>query len=169
MGRFETILVDIDGRGVATITLNRPEKKNSLSAQMIADLTAVALDLPKNEKIRVAVLRGAGDTFCAGGDLGWITDAELDGEFATTIATMQPGQVSPPLRSLSGYHIYYLIDRRIPDVSAATANIQYRQMILPISPLAVGINSWAILFCVSPQNANNKVAQIINKWFLFII
>ncbi len=72
MGRFETILVDIDGRGVATITLNRPEKKNSLSAQMIADLTAVALDLPKNEKIRVAVLRGAGDTFCAGGDLGWM-------------------------------------------------------------------------------------------------
>ena len=69
-----------------------------------------------------------------GGDLGWITDAELDGEFATTIAAMQPGQVSPPLRTLAGYHIIYLIDRRIPDVSAATANIQYRQMILPILP-----------------------------------
>ena len=60
-------------------------------------------------------------------------DTELDGEFATTIAAMQPGQVSPPLRTLTGYHIIYLIDRRIPDVSAATANIQYRQMILPIS------------------------------------
>ena len=72
-----------------------------------------------------------------GGDLGWITDAELDGEFATTVAAMQPGQVSPPLRTLTGYYIIYLIDRRIPDVSAATANIQYRQMIFPILPNAL--------------------------------
>ena len=72
MGRFETILVDIDDRGVATITLNRPEKKNALSGQMISELTIVASDIPKNEEIRVAVLRGAGDTFCAGGDLAWM-------------------------------------------------------------------------------------------------
>ncbi len=72
-----------------------------------------------------------------GGDLGWITDAELDGEFAATIAAMQPGQVSPPLRTRTGYHIIYLIDRRIPAVNVATANIHYRQMILPILPNAL--------------------------------
>ena len=43
------------------------------------------------------------------------------------------GKVSR-LFELTGYHIFYLIDRRIPDVSAATATIQYRQLILPILP-----------------------------------
>ena len=46
----------------------------------------------------------------SGGDLGWITDAELDEELAATISVMQPGQISQPVRSLIGYHILYLSD-----------------------------------------------------------
>lgn len=72
-----------------------------------------------------------------GGDLGWITDSELDNELATAIAAMQPGQVSPPLRTLTGYHILYLIDRRIPDVREVAVEVQYRQMILPVLPNAI--------------------------------
>jgi len=68
----ETIAIEIDGRGVATLTLNRPEKHNVLSAVMIAELTQAAADLGANNAVRVVVLTGAGKSFCAGGDLAWM-------------------------------------------------------------------------------------------------
>ncbi len=69
---FETILLEVDSRGVATLTLNRPEKHNALSAQMIAELTQACADIAEDDGIRVVVLTGAGRSFCAGGDLGWM-------------------------------------------------------------------------------------------------
>ena len=71
---FDTILLNIDARGVATLTLNRSEKHNAMSAQMIAELTQAAEMLASNDAVRVVILTGAGKTFCAGGDLGWMRD-----------------------------------------------------------------------------------------------
>ena len=71
---YETLMLDVDARGVATLTLNRPDKHNALSAQMIADMTQAARDIGANDAIRVVVLTGAGRSFCAGGDLGWMRD-----------------------------------------------------------------------------------------------
>ncbi len=71
---FETIALDIDARGVATLTLDRAEKHNALSARMIAELTQVAGQLSADDTVRAVVLTGAGKTFCAGGDLGWMQD-----------------------------------------------------------------------------------------------
>lgn len=71
---FETIALDIDARGVATLTLNRAEKHNALSARMIAELTQAAGQLSADDTVRAVVLTGAGRTFCAGGDLGWMQD-----------------------------------------------------------------------------------------------
>ncbi len=69
----------------------------------------------------------------SGGDLGWITDAELDEELAATISVMQPGQISQPVRSLIGYHILYLLDRRLPTgENEGGQKLEYRQMHLPI-------------------------------------
>jgi methylglutaconyl-CoA hydratase len=76
---FETIKIETDTRGVATLTLNREEKHNAMSAQMLADLTQAAADLAADDAVRVVVLTGAGKSFCAGGDLGWMRDqAEMD-------------------------------------------------------------------------------------------
>lgn len=69
---FETISVTSDARGVATLTLNRPEKHNAMSAQMISELTQAAAQLGADNAVRVVVLTGAGKSFCAGGDLGWM-------------------------------------------------------------------------------------------------
>ena len=69
---FETISISADPRGVATLTLNRPEKHNAMSAQMIAELTQAAAQLGETSDVRVVVLTGAGKSFCAGGDLGWM-------------------------------------------------------------------------------------------------
>jgi len=79
---YETLLVETDPRGVATITLNRPEKRNALSGKMIAELTDCAAALGADDVVRAVVLRGAGALFCAGGDLNWMR-AQIDADGAT--------------------------------------------------------------------------------------
>lgn len=69
---FETIDLTTDARGVATLTLNRVDKHNAMSAQMLAELTQAAGQLAADDAVRVVVLTGAGKSFCAGGDLGWM-------------------------------------------------------------------------------------------------
>ncbi|MDH3400682.1 MAG: enoyl-CoA hydratase/isomerase family protein [Chromatiales bacterium] len=68
----ENILLNTDERGVATVTLNRPDKRNAFGDELISDLTMLLNDLDGDESIRVVVLTGAGDTFSAGADLNWM-------------------------------------------------------------------------------------------------
>ncbi len=57
--------------GVATVTLNNPEKRNMLSGQMLAELVAAMKEAKASEGVRAVVLTGAGDkAFCSGADLG---------------------------------------------------------------------------------------------------
>ena len=74
MPDFETISIAVDGRGVATLTLDRADKHNALSARMIAELTQAAGDLGADDAVRVVVLAASGKTFCAGGDLAWMQE-----------------------------------------------------------------------------------------------
>ncbi|MCF2872108.1 crotonase/enoyl-CoA hydratase family protein [Octadecabacter sp. G9-8] len=71
---FETLILATDPRGVATLTLNRPNKHNAMSAQMMDDLAHAARQLDRDKAVRVVVMKGAGRSFCAGGDLGWMRD-----------------------------------------------------------------------------------------------
>lgn len=64
---YETLLVESSGH-LATITLNRPDKRNSINTQMIAELQS-ALDAIETTPARVVILTGAGATFCSGMDL----------------------------------------------------------------------------------------------------
>lgn len=69
---YETVLIEKDARGVATLTLDRPEKHNAMSGEMLLEIKAAAEQLAADETVRVVVLTGAGKSFCAGGDLGWM-------------------------------------------------------------------------------------------------
>ena len=69
-----TLTLTTDDRGVATLTLNRPEKHNALSADLMVALTDAAHEIGKCDDIRVVVLAAEGPTFCAGGDLRWMQD-----------------------------------------------------------------------------------------------
>ena len=64
--------VNIDARGVATLTLNRPEVHNAFDDAMIAELIAVLRDLANNDNVRVLVLTSNGKNFSAGADLNWM-------------------------------------------------------------------------------------------------
>lgn len=69
---YETLELNVDDRGVARLVLNRADKHNAMSAQMLKDLRQAADDIAANDAIRVVVLTGAGKSFCAGGDLAWM-------------------------------------------------------------------------------------------------
>lgn len=85
MPEFETLTLTTDPRGAAWLTLNRPSRHNALNAQLIADLTRAAEELAADDAVRVVVLTGAGDSFCAGGDIGW---------FRETLALDRAGRVA---------------------------------------------------------------------------
>jgi len=66
------ILVDVEPRGVATLTLNRPQIHNAFDDALIAELTAALRKLAADAAVRAVVLTGAGQSFSAGGDLNWM-------------------------------------------------------------------------------------------------
>ena len=68
MPDFETLRYDIHD-GLATITLNRPEKRNAMNAQMFTDLGEAAERASTDPGVRVILVRGEGSTFCAGIDV----------------------------------------------------------------------------------------------------
>lgn len=77
----DPILYDVSG-GVATITLNMPERKNSLSDTLVGSLSAMLDQAVDDDEARVIVLTNSGNTFCAGADLKsdrpGVADTETD-------------------------------------------------------------------------------------------
>jgi methylglutaconyl-CoA hydratase len=58
--------------GVSTVTLNRPDVRNAFNQEVIAELTAVFLELGRRPEVRCVVLAASGTAFCAGADLNWM-------------------------------------------------------------------------------------------------
>jgi len=67
-----TILSDIDERGVCRITLNKPERHNAFDIEIIESLTQHFIMANQEKKIKVVVLTGVGSSFCSGADLSWM-------------------------------------------------------------------------------------------------
>jgi methylglutaconyl-CoA hydratase len=86
---YSTLILDISGV-VATITLNRPDKRNAISATMMAELQT-ALDEIEKSHARVGILTGAGKAFCSGMDL----------EMLSAIAQQSPAENQEDSRRLA--------------------------------------------------------------------
>src|SRR5580692_10962362 len=69
---FETLTLEFTGQR-ATLTLNRPDKHNAINSKMVSELQS-ALDEIENSRTRVAIVTGAGKSFCAGMDLEMLSD-----------------------------------------------------------------------------------------------
>jgi enoyl-CoA hydratase/carnithine racemase len=65
---YETLLYDV-ADGIATVTLNRPDKLNAVDTRMINELIAVADQVDADDAVRAVIVTGAGRAFCAGADL----------------------------------------------------------------------------------------------------
>ena len=66
------LLLSLDARGVATLTFNRPERHNAFDDAVVALLTTTLRRLAGDEAVRILVIRGAGRSFSAGGDIEWM-------------------------------------------------------------------------------------------------
>ena len=89
----------------AWVTLNNPERKNAVTAEMYEELSGIFCDLDDNGLIRAVVLRGAGEeAFCSGADLGSVPD-EVDMAEASAIGTRSglPEIRKPLLAMIQGY------------------------------------------------------------------
>jgi enoyl-CoA hydratase/carnithine racemase len=75
---FETILYDV-ADGIATITLNRPDKLNAWTAVMELEVRAAVEDAERDKDVRVIVLIGAGRGFCAGADISLLSTVATKG------------------------------------------------------------------------------------------
>jgi peptidyl-prolyl cis-trans isomerase SurA len=111
------------------------------------------VDTPENEKevrqiaSRIVQQLKAGAGFSAlarnfsqsasarrGGDLGWVRQGELESELAEPAAKLKTGQFFGPIRTLSGYHILLLRDRRIAKgLEAPNATLELQQLFFPIA------------------------------------
>lgn len=63
---------------VAIVTLNRPERRNALSLQMMRELLALLDEIGRDREVRAVVLTAAGTVFCSGHDLGEMTGRDLN-------------------------------------------------------------------------------------------
>lgn len=70
----DVVLKSLDTRGVATITLNRPNVFNGYNKELLLRLRKVFGELEENEAVRVIILRGAGKHFSAGADVNWFKE-----------------------------------------------------------------------------------------------
>ncbi len=69
---YKTLILEIDERKIAALTLNRPDVHNAMSLEMIRELRQAVTDLNSKPEVRAVILTGAGKSFCAGADLRWM-------------------------------------------------------------------------------------------------
>ena len=103
----QPVLTTIDARGIATITLNRPEVNNAYDGAMIDGLLKAGPILAADPRVRIILIRGNGKHFQAGADLQWIrsiprddADANLAVSHATSLALRQLNEVGKPTIAL---------------------------------------------------------------------
>lgn len=86
--------------GVATLVLNRPEKRNALAAAMVEELMRLLAEAGADPSVRVIALRGRGRDFCAGADLGEIATSQTQGPEAGLADAQRLGEVFVKIRRL---------------------------------------------------------------------
>jgi 2-(1,2-epoxy-1,2-dihydrophenyl)acetyl-CoA isomerase len=79
---LNTLQLEMNGAGIGTLTLNRPDAFNAMSPEMIGELTVAFAWLADRAPLRALIVTGSGKAFCAGGDVTWfqkgVEDEEID-------------------------------------------------------------------------------------------
>ncbi len=145
------VRLETDARGIARVTLARPQLKNAFDAELIAALSET---LGKIEpSVRAVVLQGEGDTFCAGADINWMrsmADFDLEQNIADShaLAEMYRALDELPMPLLArvqgaaiggGAGLVAVVDIAVASTAAVFAFTEVRLGILPaiVSPYVV--------------------------------
>src|SRR4051812_36887073 len=91
--RYETILYDLSD-GVATVTLNRPDRMNAWSGLLQAEVADAMAEADEDDAVRSVILTGAGRAFCAGADL---SGGDFGGPEIPALRSRWPYEVRKPV------------------------------------------------------------------------
>lgn len=144
---YETMNFTIDN-GVALLTLNRPDKLNSVSPTMWFELAKVMDEVKSNDDIRVLVLTGAGRGFCAGADVAETLTLAISGDAPPRtreqlkepfgIAGLRLGQLAKPtiaavngVAAGMGFSLALACDIRIASEKAKFTNVFLKMGLIP--------------------------------------
>ncbi len=149
------LLFERDGH-TAIVTLNRPEKKNALSSEMLVRMHDAWLEIDSNPDIRVAVVTGAGGNFCSGADLKAMAAGHPDDEYTKRFAQDRdlhwkallrhfvPGK--PMIAAVEGYavaggtEILQAFDIRVAGASAQFGVAEVRRGLFPLGGSTVRLS-----------------------------
>src|SRR5579862_4388092 len=97
----ETVLQRLES-GLLTITMNRPERRNALNVDMTLGLVAAAKRAAEDHEVRAVLLKGAGGTFCVGGDVKSMAEGRAPMSFENRMVNLRRGmEVSRILHEMS--------------------------------------------------------------------
>jgi enoyl-CoA hydratase len=140
----------------AIVTLNRPERKNALSSEMLVRMHDAWLEIDANPDIRVAVVTGAGGNFCSGADLKAMAAGHPDDEYTKRFAQDRdlhwkallrhfvPGK--PMIAAVEGYavaggtEILQAFDIRVAGRSAQFGVAEVRRGLFPLGGSTVRLS-----------------------------
>ncbi len=159
---LETVELDIRD-GVATIALNRPERRNAIDLQMHRDLAAALRLVQRDSSVRALLLTGRGAAFCAGQDLGEFQSARSNPSFradehvrttynrlATTIRSLEMPVIAAVngVAAGAGWSLALLADIRI-----ASDDARFTQAFTKIALVPDTGSTWLLTHLVGPSRA----------------
>ena len=172
MPTFETLLYDV-ADGVATITLNRPERLNAFTGRMMYDLIAAFDETDGDDAVKAVIVTGAGRGFCAGADLAaggdtfnraaqaknepgraelQVGDVQRDGGGMTTLRIFE--SLKPVIAAVNGPAVGVGVTMQLPmDIRMASTEARFGFVFNKrgINPEAA--SSWFLPRLVGPQTA----------------
>ncbi len=90
MSATDMVLQRLDA-GLLTITMNRPERRNALNPDMVSGLVEAARRAAEDRDVRAVLLKGAGGTFCVGGDVKAMAEGRAPLPFEAKLANLRRG------------------------------------------------------------------------------
>jgi enoyl-CoA hydratase len=163
----DTIQVEIDvDRRVATLTLDEPDRRNSLTMPMVEEIVAAVDDLETRADVGALVVTGAGSAFCAGADLGHLGGSREAGLRDIYEGFLRIGRSSLPTVAAvngaavgAGMNLALCCDLR---VAARRARFDTRFLQLGLHP--GGGHTWMLQRIVGPQTARAMVlfGEVLN-------
>jgi enoyl-CoA hydratase/carnithine racemase len=167
---FETILYDV-ADGIATITLNRPDKLNAFTGQMMVDMIAAFDAIDADDDVRAVIVTGAGRGFCAGADLsaggatfdrtgpqepareeGRVGDVIRDGGGRLTLRIFEC--LKPVIAAVNGPAVGVGVTMQLPmDIRLASTDARFGFVFARRGLNPEAASSWFLPHLVGPQTA----------------
>ncbi|HEX2851518.1 MAG TPA: enoyl-CoA hydratase [Acidimicrobiales bacterium] len=152
---MDTIRVEVDERGVAVMTLDQPDRRNSLTLQMVDEIVAAFDDLEAREEVGAVVVTGAPPAFCAGADLGHLGDSQEGGLRAIYEGFLRIGRSPlPTIAAVNGAAVGAGMNLALCcDVRLAARRARFDTRFLQLGLHPGGGHTWMLQNVVGPQTA----------------